>query len=73
MQSRLLFSFEEWVCGEIVGDNVGESWASLLHLGGVCYGTEGCEDTAQQEKGSHRSDELLSLTELLYFIMLTEH
>ena len=62
MESRLLLGFEERVCGEVVGDNVGESWASLLHPGGVCYGTEGCEDTAEQEKGSHHSEQLFYLS-----------
>ena len=62
MESRLLLGFEERVCGEVVGDNVGESWASLLHPGGVCYGTEGCEDTADHENGSHLRSQSLNLS-----------
>ena len=56
MESRLLFSFEERICGEVVGDDVGESWSSLLHPGGGhYYGTEDCEDTAELEGRSHLS------------------
>ena len=66
MESRLLFSFEERVCGEIVGDYVGESWAPLLHRGRVCYGTEGCEETAEQENGSHSVRSGQPLTPLLH-------
>ena len=52
VESRPLFSFEERICGEVVGDDVVEGWTPLTGCGGL-YGTDRCEKTAEQDNVTH--------------------